>query len=190
MSSTEYEISFNNEAFIHHLEKREEGTPRSCSDPLSFASFLAFALAVSNLIMNNMKRRKRSVSCQHREWKQNSTLAASAVVTSLISSQNFDDEDCKEHIYCQTGRELSKLGLPGSFIADGTHLMGHKFYRSIQVSKWKNSMNQSKIYFSEGWVEWCSLQKMSRYENSRVQSYSWHSVLWDVGSCKIEPDRE
>ena len=135
MSATEYEISFNNEAFIHHLEKREEGTPRSCSDPLSFASFLAFALAVSNLIMNNMKRRKRSVSCHHREWKQNSTLAASAVVTSLISSQNFDDEDCKEHIYCQTGRELSKLGLPGSFIADGTHLMGHKFYRSIQVSK-------------------------------------------------------
>ena len=34
------------------ISEEEAGAARTCSDPLSFASFLAFALAVSNLVMN------------------------------------------------------------------------------------------------------------------------------------------
>ena len=34
------------------ISEEEAGEARACSDPLSFASFLAFALAVSNLVMN------------------------------------------------------------------------------------------------------------------------------------------
>ena len=35
----------------------EEGTPRSCSDPFSIFAFLAFALAVMDLMMEMMRKR-------------------------------------------------------------------------------------------------------------------------------------
>lgn len=45
--------------------RREAGSPRSCSDPFAFASFLAFTLALANLVMNmNGRRRRRAAGCE------------------------------------------------------------------------------------------------------------------------------
>ena len=72
----------------HSLVKREEGTARSCSDPLSFASFLAFALAVANLMMGNGRRRRSSSenSCIHRDLKEDLIMSTSTIVTGVVFS--------------------------------------------------------------------------------------------------------
>ena len=141
-----YEINFNNiteasnknlfqlfhDSYSHNIVKREEGTPRSCSDPLSFASFLAFALAVANLMMN--KRQKRSVACDYKSIeKQNLTLATSTVIYGIVSSQYVNDENCMEFTNCWIGEELSKLGKVGKLMAEATHLFGSSRYDEIQV---------------------------------------------------------
>ena len=68
------------------ISQEEAGEARACSDPLSFASFLAFALAVSNLVMNNMrKRRKRSVKCgAERRLEERLEQAVATVFTGML----------------------------------------------------------------------------------------------------------
>ena len=68
------------------ISQEEAGEARACSDPLSFASFLAFALAVSNLVMNNMrKRRKRSVKCRaERRLEERLEQAVATVFTGML----------------------------------------------------------------------------------------------------------
>ena len=142
-----YEISFDNitevsnnnlfklfhDSNSHNIVKREEGTPRSCSDPLSFASFLAFALAVSNLMMGK-KRKKRSVVCNNKSIeKQNLTLATSTVIHGIVASQHVIDEKCQTFTNCWIGEELSKLGKVGKLMAKATHLFGSSTYDDIQV---------------------------------------------------------
>ena len=135
MDAVEYEISLREDSILdkHNLVKREEGTPRSCSDPLSFASFLAFALAVSNLMMGRKRKRRSLVKCEHKEWTHNTTQATSSVIAAIISSQNMLDKDCRTQVHCQAGRELSRHGKVGSLIAEGSHLLGSSVYNSIQV---------------------------------------------------------
>ena len=119
---------------FHNIVKREEGTPRSCSDPLSFASFLAFALAVSNLMMGK-KRKKRSMVCNNNKSieKQNLTLATSTVIHGIMTSQYVIDKNCSEFTNCWIGEELSKLGKVGKLMAKATHLFGSSIYDDIEV---------------------------------------------------------
>ena len=135
MNAVEYEIHIKEKSILdtHNLVKREEGTPRSCSDPLSFASFLAFALAVSNLMMGRKRKRRSTDICQHKEWSQNSTQATSSVIAAILSTQNMLDKDCRTQAHCQAGRELSRLGKVGSLIAEGSQLLGNSVHNSIQV---------------------------------------------------------
>ena len=141
MNVTFYEINFGGltsqlddiPLSTHNLVKREEGTPRSCSDPLSFASFLAFALAVANLMMGQGKRRKRSVSCDNNAKKQ-LTVAVAEVYQVVMASEDIRTRECKQLAYCHLGRRLSTYGKTGQIIGQGTSLIDEEVYQYIKVS--------------------------------------------------------
>ena len=120
----------------HHIIKREEGTGRSCSDPLSFASFLAFALAVANLMMNGGggKRRKReSRSCVDESIYKNLTMATSIVMNQIMSEKEQTEKSCKQQNLCIVGEKLSTLGKTGLLIGRGTKLLGEETSQFIEV---------------------------------------------------------
>lgn len=120
----------------HNLVKREEGTARSCSDPLSFASFLAFALAVANLMMGNGRRRKRSSSenfCIDRDLKEDLIMSTSTIVTGVVFSFDQSRESCRERILCDTGRQLRHYGEVGQLMADATDLLSDEVHDTIKV---------------------------------------------------------
>merc|ERR1712113_635453 len=147
MNTTIYEItiddsvlhllsySIQNRNRGHHITKREEGTGRSCSDPLSFASFLAFALAVANLMMNGGgKRRKReTASCFDESMYKNLTLSTSIVMNEIISEKEWADRSCWQLNLCKVGKKLSTLGKTGQLIGRGTRLLGEETSQFIEL---------------------------------------------------------
>ena len=141
MNETVYEIDFgeltkhlnNINPGRHSLVKRDEGTPRSCSDPLSFASFLAFALAVANLMMGMGRRRKRSASCGNMARKHLS-LAVADVYHVVMSSEELSSSECRQLAYCQLGRRLSTFGKTGQIVAEGTSLIDEGVSQYIKVN--------------------------------------------------------
>ena len=125
----------------HTVVRREEGTGRSCSDPLSFASFLAFALAVANLMMGQGRRRKRSVpegSCIDRDLKEDLIMSTSTIVTGVVYSYDQSVGACRERILCHTGRQLRQYGEVGQLMAEATDLLDHDISDAIQVHKANN----------------------------------------------------
>ena len=92
----------------HNLVKRDEGTGRSCSDPLSFASFLAFALAVANLMMGQGRRRKKR-SCLAQDLKEDLIMSTSTILTGVVFSYDQSRLHCRGRVLCDTGRQLRNM---------------------------------------------------------------------------------
>ena len=148
MSETLYEISLLNSELQqtiigfnhseHNVFKREAGTPRSCSDPLSFASFLAFALAVSNLMMNagGGRRKRRSVMCEERsgEARDRVSETMSIILTGVIASQRVSDQKCQQYFFCKIGNHLSTFDKVGDIMSEATQLLGKDIYTNIKVT--------------------------------------------------------
>ena len=118
----------------HRLVKREEGTARSCSDPLSFASFLAFALAVANLMMGRRRRRRRSPTCLDRDLKEDLIMATSTVITGVVASYDESGGFCRSRTLCDTGARLRQLGGVGRLMAEGSELLDPGISQAIQVA--------------------------------------------------------
>ena len=118
----------------HRLVKREEGTARSCSDPLSFASFLAFALAVANLMMGRRRRRRRSPTCLDRDLKEDLIMATSTVITGVVASYDESGGFCRSRTLCDTGARLRQLGRVGRLMAEGSELLDPGISQAIQVA--------------------------------------------------------
>jgi len=103
-----------------------EGTGRqSCNDPFSIFSFLAFALAVANFLMdmNDMRRRKRSLDGCHSSSSrdhltEDAVLASYSIVRSALNSVGAEEE-CSKRFMCEGGREARKYGKVGILVGDG-----------------------------------------------------------------------
>ena len=118
------------------LVKREEGTARSCSDPLSFASFLAFALAVANLMMGNGRRRKKRspAACLERDLKDDLIMATSTILTGAVFSYDESGGFCRRRrTLCDTGNQLRQFGEVGRLMAEGTELLDKGINEGIKV---------------------------------------------------------
>ena len=117
------------------ISQEEAGEARACSDPLSFASFLAFALAVSNLVMNNMrKRRKRSVKCgAEQRLEERLEQAVTTVFTGMLRSQRAGEEE-RVATLRDIGERLARLGRPGAIMINATKLFGEDVFTDVKVS--------------------------------------------------------
>ena len=121
---------------LSRLVKREEGTARSCSDPLSFASFLAFALAVANLMMGNGRRRKKRspAACLERDLKDDLIMATSTILTGAVFSYDESGGFCRRRrTLCDTGNQLRQFGDVGRLMAEGTELLDKGISEGIKV---------------------------------------------------------
>ena len=118
------------------ISQEEAGEARACSDPLSFASFLAFALAVSNLVMNNMKRRrKRSVKCgAEQRLEERLEQAVTTVFTGMLRSQRAGEEEERVASLRDIGEKLARLGRPGAIMVNATKLFGEDVFTDVKVS--------------------------------------------------------
>ena len=120
----------------HSVVRREEGTGRSCSDPLSFASFLAFALAVANLMMGNGRRRKKRspAACLERDLKDDLIMATSTILTGAVFSYDESGGFCRRRrTLCDTGNQLRQFGEVGRLMAEGTELLDKGISEGIKV---------------------------------------------------------
>ena len=119
----------------HRVVKREEGSARSCSDPLSFASFLAFALAVANLMMGNGRRRKKRspATCIDRDLKDDLIMATSTIITGVVFSYDESGGFCRSRTLCDTGKQLRQFGRVGRLMAEGTELLDRGVSQGIKV---------------------------------------------------------
>ena len=119
----------------HRVVKREEGSARSCSDPLSFASFLAFALAVANLMMGNGRRRKKRspATCLDRDLKDDLIMATSTIITGVVFSYDESGGFCRSRTLCDTGKQLRQFGRVGRLMAEGTELLDRGVSQGIKV---------------------------------------------------------
>ena len=118
----------------HSFVKREDGTARSCSDPLSFASFLAFALAVANLMMGNGgRRKKRSPSCVDRDLKDDLIRSTATIVTGVVTSYDESGGFCRSRTLCDTGNRLRHFGRVGRLMAEGSELLDSEISEGIKV---------------------------------------------------------
>ncbi|XP_023334789.1 uncharacterized protein LOC111706212 [Eurytemora carolleeae] len=105
--------------------RTEQGTARSgggCTDPFSIFSFLAFALAVGNFIMNMNGRKKRSIydcsSLNEATIHENTVLASYSILRSALNSVGVDDW-CMKKFMCEGGREARKYGKVGRIVGEG-----------------------------------------------------------------------
>ena len=119
----------------HRVVKREEGSARSCSDPLSFASFLAFALAVANLMMGNGRRKKKRspATCIDRDLKDDLIMATSTIITGVVFSYDESGGFCRSRTLCDTGKQLRQFGRVGRLMAEGTELLDRGVSQGIKV---------------------------------------------------------
>ena len=116
------------------ISQEEAGEARACSDPLSFASFLAFALAVSNLVMNNMRRRRRSVKCAaEQRLEERLEQAVTTVFTGMLRSQRAGEEEERVASLRDIGERLARLGQPGAIMVNATKLFGEDVFADVKV---------------------------------------------------------
>ena len=136
---SQFVLSEEAEGGHQRLVKREEGTARSCSDPLSFASFLAFALAVANLMMGNGRRRKkRSATCVDRDLKEDLIMATSTIITGVVFSYDESRDLCRSRTLCDTGKQLRQFGPVGKLMAEGTQLLETEISEGIKVAEFQH----------------------------------------------------
>lgn len=114
------------------ISEEEAGEARACSDPLSFASFLAFALAVSNLLMNQMPRRKkRSARC---EAEQRLEERLGRAVTTIFTGMLRGQREVRRGAHRTIGEELARLGRPGAIMVNATKLFGEDVFMDVKVN--------------------------------------------------------
>ncbi|XP_023320981.1 uncharacterized protein LOC111695748 [Eurytemora carolleeae] len=114
------------------VEEEEYGTARSgCNDAFSVFGFLAFLLALVDLIMRlqaGNKRRKREdsstctvrVSSQDNPQLKEGTLAAYSMFRGFLNSMENEEENkssCAKLSMCEAAREAANLGEIGEVIA-------------------------------------------------------------------------
>ena len=109
---------------------------RSCSDPLSFASFLAFALAVANLMMGQGgRRKKRAPTCVDRDLKEDLIMATSTIITGVVFSYDESGGLCRGRTLCDTGKQLRQFGEVGRLMAEGAELLDAGISEGIKVAE-------------------------------------------------------
>ena len=118
------------------ISEEEAGEARACSDPLSFASFLAFALAVSNLLMNQMPRRKkRSARCgAEQRLEERLGEAVTTVFTGMLRAQRAGEEEGRRGAHTAIGEQLARLGRPGGIMVNATKLFGEDVFTDVKVN--------------------------------------------------------
>ena len=125
------------------ISEEEAGEARACSDPLSFASFLAFALAVSNRLMNQMRRRKkRSARCEaEQRLEERLGRAVTTIFTGMLRGQRGEGEvrrgeegEVRRGAHRAIGEELARLGRPGAIMVNATKLFGEDVFMDVKVN--------------------------------------------------------
>ena len=113
-----------------------------CNDAFSVFGFLAFLLALLDLIMElNMgdmaagggdagfKRRKRSVSNHHPQMREG-TLAAYSMFRGFLNAMDADSSDCSALFVCEAATQAGMRGSTGLSLAKAAR------YNFLSLSGW------------------------------------------------------
>ena len=106
-----------------HLYFRARTFSSGCFDAFTVFAFLAFMLALLDLILElQMQRRKRrsldEATNDHEILNRNATLASHFMMRGFLNTLDSPNQSCAQKLFCQGVQEASKLGLVGKEIAN------------------------------------------------------------------------
>ena len=115
--------------FLSSLEQEETFTARDggygCDDPFAIFGFLAFLLALLQLLVDSggEERRKRSANKCREDHLIRATpeiregvLGAAIMFQGLLNSMDTASSICEEYVVCEAAQESARLGVVGGII--------------------------------------------------------------------------
>ena len=139
---------------VFQVDEEVSGTPRSgCNDAFSVFAFLAFLLALLQLIQDNGGgRKKRSEECHHMAQPEKRVregmLAAHIMFQGFLNSvgsQNKHDDRCANWAMCEAGREARKVGRVGEVVAIVARHNAEKYLSKMKNVRWKQVVENEDI---------------------------------------------
>ena len=88
-----------------------------CYDAFTVFAFLAFLLALLDLILELQMMRRRRRKREERDDEKNATLAANSILRGFLNTVDTKDEHCAKRFYCEGAQAAAKNGEIGRKMA-------------------------------------------------------------------------